>query len=250
MAVSRSVRTPSRADEDRRINQKVFPPGTYASQIVVRSLLGNNDFESEELIAYELGYRVQPMDRLSLDIAAFFNDYDNLHTREPGEPFYETSPSPPHLVIPITADNKMEGETYGVELAANWQALDWWRLQAAYTYLQIQLHLAGDSECILAEKIEGESPHHQISFRSFMELFSDLEFDLWVRYVDNLPSQDIGSYITLDARLSWRPFNDLELSVVGQNLLDSDHPEFQPAMFATSLTEVERSVYGKITWSF
>ena len=250
MSVSRAVRTPSRADEDRRINQKVFPPGTYASQIVVRSLLGNNDFESEELIAYELGYRVQPMDRLSLDIAAFFNDYDNLRTYESGEPFYETSPSPPHLVIPITADNKMEGETYGVELAANWQALDWWRLQAAYTYLQIQLHLAGDSKCILEKRTEGENPHHQVSFRSSMDMSRDLEFDLWIRYADNLPSQDIGSYITLDARLSWRPHKNIELSIVGQNLLDSNHPEFQPELINTFPSEVERSVYGKITWSF
>jgi iron complex outermembrane recepter protein len=244
-AVSRAVRTPSRVNYDIRYNIQVFPLG---SSLALNSLIGNRNFDSEELIAYELGYRVQLMDRLSLDIAAFFNDYDNLHTLEPGD--YETSSSPPHLVIPYMADNKMEGETYGVELAANWQALNWWRLQAAYTYLQIQLHLAGDSECILAEKIEGESPHHQISFRSSMELFRDLEFDLWVRYADNLPSQDIGSYITLDARLSWRLFNDLELSVVGQNLLDSDHPEFLSDMLATTLTEVERSVYGKITWSF
>ena len=251
-AVSRAVRTPSRANYDTRYNIQVFPPGTYGHQPVVVSLLGNNDFESEELIAYELGYHVQPMDRFSLDIAAFFNDYDNLHTLELklDESFYETSPLPPHFVIPYTADNKMEGETYGVELAANWQALDWWRLQAAYTYLQIQLHTDRNSECILAEKTEGENPHHQIFFRSSMELFRNLEFDLWVRYADNLPSQDIGSYITLDARLGWRPFNDLELSVVGQNLLDSDHPEFSSYMLATPLTEIERSVYGKITWSF
>ncbi|MBC2694705.1 MAG: TonB-dependent receptor [Desulfobacteraceae bacterium] len=137
-----------------------------------------------------------------------------------------------------------------MELAANWQALDWWKLQAAYTYLQIQLHIDRDSECTLAEKTEGESPHHQISFRSSMELFRDLEFDLWVRYADNLPSQDIGSYITFDARLGWRPHKDIELSIVGQNLLDSDHPEFQTEILDTPLTEVERSVYGKITWQF
>ena len=97
---------------------------------------------------------------------------------------------------------------------------------------------------------EGENPHHQISLRSSMGMPGDLEFDLWVRYADNLPSQNVGSYITLDARLGWRPHKDIEMSVVGQNLIDSDHPEFQPEMFATSLTEVERSVYGKITWQF
>ncbi|MBC2694706.1 MAG: TonB-dependent receptor [Desulfobacteraceae bacterium] len=97
-AVSRAVRTPSRSDHDLRYNM-VFPPNTLypGSQLAVSSLFGNNDFESEELIAYELGYRVQPMDRFSLDIVAFFNDYDNLRTYEQGEPFPEASPSPPHL---------------------------------------------------------------------------------------------------------------------------------------------------------
>ena len=116
--------------------------------------------------------------------------------------------------------------------------------------LQIQLHLDGDSGDTLSERAEGESPHHQISPRSSMDMFRNLKFDLWVRYADNLSIQDIGSYITLDARLGWRPHKDVELSIVGQNLLDSDHPEFLPEMLATSLTEVERSVYGKITWQF
>jgi len=249
MAVSRAVRTPAR-EVDVRINQKIDPPVTDDPQPIVVSLFGNNDFESEELVAYEIGYRVRPMDRLSLDIAAFFNDYDNLRTQEPGEPFYETSPSPPHSVIPITAGNKMQGETYGIELVANWQALDWWRLQTAYTYLQIQLHLDGDSGCTLSERTEGESPHHQISLRSSMSLPGDLEFDLWIRYVDNLPRQDVGSYITFDTRLGWKPHKDIEMSIVGQNLLDSNHPEFWPEILSTFPTEVERSVYGKITWQF
>ena len=52
-AVSRAVRTPSRLDRD-----LVFLPG--------------KDFHSEELVAYELGYRTQPAERLSLSIAAFY----------------------------------------------------------------------------------------------------------------------------------------------------------------------------------
>ena len=217
MAVSRAVRTPAR-NVDARINQEVSDQ--YGPQPVVVSLFGNNDFESEELVAYEIGYRVRAMDRLSLDIATFFNNYDNLLTYEQVEPYHETSPSPPHLVIPITGDNKMQGETYGIELVANWQALDWWCLKAVYTYLQMQLHLDGDSRDILSEGAEGDSPHHQFSLRSSIDLPGDLEFDLWIRYVDNLPNQDVGSYITFDTRLGWTPHKDIELSIVGQNLLD------------------------------
>ena len=245
-AVSRAVRTPSRAEDDVRINQKVVP----GSPPGVVSLFGNHDFDSEELIAYELGYRVQLVDRLFLDIAAFYNDYDNLRTEEPGEPFLETSPSPLHIVIPFKAENKMRGETYGIELAADWRVLDWWRLQATYTYLQMQLHLDGDSRDMRSVSAEGESPHNQVSLRSSMDLTRDLDFDLWVRYVDNLPSQDVGSYITLDARLGWKLHKDIELSVVGQNLIDSHYLQFKPEILDTYPTEVERSVYGKITWRF
>ena len=144
----------------------------------------------------------------------------------------------------------MKGETYGIERAADWRVLDWWRMQAAYTYLQMQLHLDGDSKDTLSEGAEGESPRHQVSLRSSMELIRDMEFDLWVRYVDNLPSQDVGSYITLDARLGRKLYKDIELSVVGQNLLDSHRLEFKPEIFDTYPTDVERSVYGKITWHF
>jgi iron complex outermembrane receptor protein len=43
--------------------------------------------------------------------------------------------------------------------------------------------------------------------------------------------------------LAWRPYPQLELSLVGQNLLEEDHPEF-------SSLEVERSIYAKVDWKF
>jgi len=216
----------------------------------VVSLFGDGNYESEELLAYELGYRVQPMDQFSVDIAAFFNNYSNLRTLEPGNPFLEVSPSPAHLVFPFTADNKMDGETYGVEVAAGWRPLDWWDLKATYTYLQIQLDLGRDSGDPLSLSAEGESPHHQVSLRSSMDMTRDLALDWWVRYVDDLPSQDVGSYFMLDVRLGWKLHGNVELSVVGQNLLDDRHPEFEPELIDTIATQIERSVYGKVTWHF
>ncbi len=253
-SVSRAVRTPSRADADVRLNQSVLPPGTLIPGSTVNeyiSLFGDRNIESEELLSYELGYRIIPAKNLSADIAAFYNDYDELRTIEPGLPFIETSPAPPHLVIPFTGSNKMDGGVYGVELAANWRPVDWWRFSAAYTYLQIHLHLDEDSGDTVSEAAEGESPHNQFSLRSSFDLKKDIELDLWLRYVDNLPSLNEDSYVTMDARLSWEPIKDLELSIVGQNLLDNHHPEFTQEIFINSTpTEVERSVYGKIAWRF
>ena len=83
-----------------------------------------------------------------------------------------------------------------------------------------------------------------------MDLNRHLELDLQARYVDNLSAQDVDSYIAVDARLAWKPTNKMEMAVVGKNLFDRSHPEFEPQFLPTTPTEVERSVYFKITLFF
>ena len=67
--------------------------------------------------------------------------------------------------------------------------------------------------------------------------------------MDSLPALDVSSYVTLDVRLAWRPQENLELSLVGQNLLDRHQKELESQLFTLG-SEVERGVYGKITWGF
>jgi len=234
-AVSRAVRTPSRGERD------VMTYYSFPAQGIGFWAYGNDDFDSEDLMAYELGYRIMPLAQLSLDIATFYNSYDNLRTIELGGRL-------PDLRLDV--DNKMKGSTYGVELAIDWRMVKWWRLTGAYTFLRMQLDLYGDSTDPASKNAEGENPHHQASIRSSMDLGENLELDVWARYMDNLPSQNVPSYVTLDVRLGWKLQKDLELSLVGQNLLDSQHPEFFSEILETTPTEVKHGVYGKITWRF
>jgi iron complex outermembrane receptor protein len=148
------------------------------------------------------------------------------------------------------AANKMHGETYGTELAANWQPLDWWHGRASYTFLQIDLHRSASSNNRANESIERQSPEHQFSIHSGIDLPHDVEFDLGLRYVDSLGALSVPSYFSLDARVAWRPFRNFEAALVGQNLLDDRHPEFAPTTIRTLRVEVERSIYGKLTWHF
>lgn len=251
-AASRAVRTPSIAERNARSNQQVFfgPSSLPNTSPLVGSLIGNRDFDSESVVAFELGYRSQPKDRLFADIALFYNLWNDLRTTEPIAVFPEISPLPPHVVIPFSVSNKMAGESYGAELVVDWQLTDRWELSAAYSYLDIQLHPDDDSRDITAEAAEGQNPHHQFSLRSSFALPKGLELDLWLRYVDNLPALNIDSYTTLDARLGWKLRSNLEFSVVGQNLLNKQHPEFIPEFRAVQPTQVERGIYGKITWHF
>jgi iron complex outermembrane recepter protein len=251
-AISRAVRTPSRGEDDASFTQRVIPANALqdGSPLTAITFSGNRDFKSEELLAYELGYRVKPLDRFSLDIATFYNDYDKLRTAEPAGQSFVTSPLPPHALILYTAANKMKGYSYGLETAADWKVLDWWHLQPAYTFIKMHLTPYASSQYDLSTQNDDVVPKHQVSLRSSMNLPKNVELDLWYRYVAELSRQDVAAYSTLDARIGWKPLANLELSIVGQSLLKNHHLEFRSELLDTSAVEVERSVYTKVAWQF
>src|SRR3981081_2970074 len=114
-AVSRAIRAPSRVDRDIRVPTPAFAP------LINNVLIGGADFQSETVIAYELGYRVQLGSKFSASISTFFNDYDDVRS-------LSSSPPPAFLGLPFFYENNLEGETYGIELSANYRVFDWWRL--------------------------------------------------------------------------------------------------------------------------
>jgi iron complex outermembrane receptor protein len=252
-AVSRAVRTPALTEEGLRLNSAVIPPGTPSNPTpfpAVVAVFGSHQFNSEDLLAYELGYRVQATSNLSLDIATFYNNYSNLRTAEPGTPFVEGSPAPTDIVIPFVAANKMGGGTYGVELFADWKVLPKWRLVGSYSYLQMNIHKNVNSLDPTPDNPNGSSPRHQWYLRSSIDLPKHFEQDTTLRFVDQLPSLNVPSYYSLDAHLGWRPVTSLELSIGGQNLLNNRHFEFMPDFVNTSPTVVKRSIFGSITVKF
>lgn len=248
-AASRAISTPSRAEDDIRINRMVIPPGVLGPAPVLVSQFGSRDMDSKELIAFELGYRIQPHERVTFDLAAFYSIYDRQRSIEQGPPFVEPSPPPPHVVLPFTINNLIEGEVYGGELASSFQPTDWWRLRVNYTVWSIQLHKKDGSNDSMLEGAEDDSPNHQVGVRSMMDLPNNFELDLGLRYVDALQNRDVPAYTAFDARLGWRPNKHWEFSIVGQSLFNV-HPEFAPSFIQTQTTEVEMSVYGKVTFRF
>ena len=245
-AVTRSVRTPSRAEQDVKIDLAVMPPSTVApfpSLVVVN---GDRQLTAETQLSYELGTRADLSETLSLDIVSFYNQYHDIISTKLGTPFLQGGTLP---TIPYTFTNMSNYQSCGGELALQWHPLDWWKIKGGYAYIQFFGEGVDDS---VATK---STPVHQGTLRSMMALGRYVDLDLWARYVDvtNSPlvtgSVSIPAYTTLDARLAWRPVAGVELSLVGKNLLEQRHPEA-----ITDLTvvrhEVERTVYGKVTWAF
>ena len=237
-AVSRAVRTPSRLDSD------FFATSPPVFGMFPR-ILGNPNFGSETLIAYELGYRAQPSERFSWDIATFYNTYDRLRTTAFGTPSMEFVPPPPHMILPMPIVNGPRADAYGIELASNWKLTERWRIYGQYTYFQLVMYTPTGFG-------EDSDPHNQIYCRSSWDLRCDLEYDLAVRYVDSLQELNVPAYITMDMRLAWRPRKRLELAVVGQNLLQAQHQEYGRATgdWLTDFTAVPRGVYGTVAWRY
>lgn len=219
-AVSRAVRTPSRIDRD-----LVFPG------VLERA----SDFESEKLMAYELGYRGQPTTETSVNVTLFLHDYGDLRV-------LGLAPNGQ-----LMFDNKMEGQVYGVETWGDYRVRPWWRLSAGFTLMQKNLDLKPGATQIALDQHMGNDPDHQFSLRSSINVFNDVDFDVGLRSVDDLPNPRIPSYLQLDVRVAWRVAPDLELSLSGFNLLDDRHPETgQP----TERFEVPRTVLLAARWRF
>ena len=241
-AVTRAVRTPSRVEEDLQLTAMAAP-----NPLTFYRIVGDRGFSSENLIGYEAGYRSLLKPKLYIDIAAFYNNYDHLLSIEPGAPFTESSPAPPHTVVPLFFRNGLLGKTSGFEIAPDWTPIRWWRLRGSYSYLYMDLQKhSGSLDATTAGSIQGSSPHHQIVIQSSIDLPKKLELDQTFRYVSALPAERVAAYSNADVRFSWRFVRSMEFSIVGQNLFQPHHPE--SAGDPGPLVGMQRSVYAKITW--
>jgi iron complex outermembrane receptor protein len=242
-AITRAVRTPSRLDQDLQLTDFLAsnPP-------VFLRVIGNKNFVSEKLISYEIGYRTLLAKDLYLDITVFNNDYDDLYGYGPGVAFVETSPEPAHLILQLPLANALKGVTRGVEIAPDWKPVGWWELKGSYSYLFLAVRdKSGFTDNLNTVSDNGSSPHHQFVLQSLFNLPKKLEFDATIRYVSALPAQTVEAYTTADLRFGWHPNPAWEFSLVGQNLLQPDHPEFGADV--NTIVGIKRAAYLKVTWN-
>jgi len=228
-AFTRAVSTPSRTFSHMTNKFNSVPPMQFT---------GSSDLKSPEVKTYELGYRVKSKNNLFLDFSLFYNEYDHLIALENNPTAFTT-----------IYDNKLYGETYGSEIAAHWQVNQKWKLSGGYRFLRMRLHTENSStNTSIAARKERESPQNILHVRSQLNLLDNLEFDTTVYYVGSVPHYSIPSYARLDMGLTWNISENMDFSVIGQNLLDKSHPEFGDD--GVIATEVQRAIFGKLTWRF
>jgi iron complex outermembrane receptor protein len=221
-SASRAVREPAALDAD-----------SAAPGIVT----GNTNLKSEVLTAYEMGYRVQPIPELSIDIAGFYNNYKDLIE------LYV----PPGSFLPVY-EQFQKAQTYGVEPSFTAQLQPWWKLSGSYSLLNFHT----DNSEVPANftpgftPLENVDPTNLFSLRTSFDLPNNVDIDLGGRYVDKIAGAN--GYFAADIRVAWRPTPNWEISIVGQNLLTAAHVE-NPSEFGNT-AYVSPQVYGKIVFKF
>lgn len=245
-AISGSIRSPSRVESDFRLEVPSFP--------VSVAILGNKDLESERLSSYEIGLRKKINNSLSIDGTVFYNHYQDLRTIEfvgttaPNvAPYWFPATSPAWIVNRF--GNGMTANTYGLELASDWEINQDWRLKGSYSWLKADLELSPSSTDTLSLPMAGYSPEHQFALQSQWNINKQLEFDATLYYTARLKTIPVSAYTRLDLRLSWFPNKNIESTLAIQNLFDNQHPEF---LLDEGLRarEVQRGIYGQITWKY
>jgi iron complex outermembrane receptor protein len=237
-SISRAVRSPS--DFEGRDLTRITtgaPSSGPGGGLYLPQLVGNPGLDSEVLLAYEAGYRIQPAKRVNVDLAVFYNDYSDLIAGGTSPVFV---PGVPIGSVTTNLVNGPKAQTYGGELAVTVAPTDDWRLTASYSLLREHLDrgifLTGNGD-----------PENQVSLRSAYDFTKRASFDAQLRYVSGFTG--VSSYVTADIRLSYRPTDNIELSIVGQNLLQAQHLE-QPIVAETLVSEAPRGFYGKVSWRF
>jgi iron complex outermembrane recepter protein len=246
-SVSRAERSPNPQETETRINSVVLAgQGSPAMLPILVSILPNPELSSETVVAYQMGYRLQPHKNVYLDITAFDNVYDGIIFNQADGMSLETSPQPAHLTLATRYTNDSQRKTHGIEIAPTWQVTEWWKLAGGYTWLQ--MNLSTDLTRQQSEPQAGDSPRHQWNLRSSMQWPRAMTFDTAIYYVDALPVEGTPSYLRLDARLGWRMTDGLSMSLTGTNLLQERHAEFLG--YAPAPEEIRRTLYAKLTWRF
>ncbi len=244
-SVSRAVRTPTVLENDvesatgfRPATPPAVPFGT------VFSIRGNSQFESEQLVAVELGYRALLTDDLSVDAVIFNHNFKNSRSTT-FLPVVFTAPAGP-FIQPFDLVNNSSARMQGLELGSLFQASEQWRFKLAYTFLNL----------ITDDAFIADGPQHTLSLRSEYDFGNGVELDIGYRRRSQVLGLQLGatrdvyaSFDTLDVRLGWKVNKRLELTLVGQNLLDPSRVEQIDEVYAPA-TEVGRSVFVKAEWRF
>ncbi len=243
-AVSKALRTFSRGERDAQLHFTTLPPFTELNPTPLTFVGFTKSIASldpEEVISYEAGYRGRITPKLSVDIAGYRNVYTNLRSTHELEGFTFT---PTYAKIQLSIGNQSAAVTKGVELAAEYNFSPTWKLNASYSYIDMDNRFVGPEPATKA-------PRNQFSLGSQFSIDDSRSLGVWLRYVDRIPGVGATpSYTELDFSYLWSVSQNLRVGLIGRNLLDSNHDEFLAEFLSTAPMFVQRTFAVQFSLTF
>jgi len=186
--------------------------------------LGNEDLVEEKIESYELAYFGNLWNRLTLRASMFYNEYRDL--------IDNTQLGP--------AENTADAQQIGGELSLDYQLTKWLDVFASYAWQETEHGDFKDYTVDPEHKINaGMRLHHgrlhgmlaayHVSAYDEIYLTSNPVFGR-VMNADTGEAQPahVDSYMIVDARVAFRPVDNLEVFVAGSNIFNDEHYESNP----------------------
>ncbi len=260
-AITRAVRTPSLADLSADVADivPVLPPGDPLNPTTVParvSTLGSPEFESETNTAFEIGMRGRLSSELSYDVALFTMEYDDVRSLSPTN--IVCNPSGISILFDplcfvtsesITAlyefTNVNESTISGGEVTLDWMVGRNFRLRSALSYAHED---ATEYEPTLTTA--GTYPEWQFSLRPEWSPSENIDIAALVRYVDEVAFRSIDDYWQANVHVRWSPDENWVTSFGVRNLLDDATVEYNSELSDIVRTEIERTAFVNLRYSF
>ena len=260
LSASKASRTPSLVETEASAIVTPLIKNTKLGQtnLAYPVIQGNPNLKTETVTSLEAGYRTQWNSRLSTDIAIYSNEYRNIinssvdGTVTPmkvigGVSSPMTAPGiPTYVYLPMTFRNGSGStQAHGLEISTDWRALDWMRLEGAFSYAKMNSILADQTNVDSA----GVLPRTQESLRSLMDLNEKTKLNIALRHVGALDASSVPAYNAADANIAYTPYKGLNITLAAQNML-GQHVEFNSNGFSNRQPSViQHSIYAKVTWN-
>lgn len=224
---SKAYRQPSLVEQFTEVSYaRIFLGPNFAFPVTSSPTSG---LGSEEMDAFEIGWRTRPSDRLLLELSLY--DYDTENAVFSGPPVYVPN----------------EVRTTGGELTFDYRANHTWHLKGGYSYSR------GKKDGAPQE----DFPESMANLSSHLKLRDDLIFTQSLYYTgertlapDSYNPFPIDDYLRLDLGLVWRPDETLEIGLFGRDLLDPDHAENMYNDLDVEPGKVERTFLISVTKKF
>lgn len=221
-------------------------------------LEGSTSVKSEVARAHEGGYRRQIRKQLSIDLAGFFYRYSKLVGNRSEEPYLNALPSPV-LIAPVVYGNYVKANSQGVEASVTWNPLHSIHVASSYAWLQAQFAQSAGVGGAISQDLTWSTPRNSVNVRGSWEFERRWTLDGFLSCISETPtynsasplqSQRVPAYRRLDLGVAHSLGDSFSFRLGANNLQAGHHLEFNPQDNYNVPSQVSRSVFAKVVWSF